>query len=145
MRDLAFRAELLVRRKHTRNGARNFSAAIAQAVMSLGEFRELEGARVKAMRARELRPEQADSLILQSFERGIISAPVLPRVIKEWRAPRYEEFEPRTAWSLLNAFTTALGDRATRTPVAFAVQTMRLNHLLEMNPHDSPALPTTAA
>ena len=129
--DLAFRSELLVRRKHTLNGARNFSAAIAQAVMSLADFKTTEAARITAMMHTELRPELADSLILRSFEKGIISAPQLPRVLHEWREPSFEEFRPRTVWSLFNAFTTVLRDRAIRQPTQFAVQTMRLNAVLD--------------
>jgi hypothetical protein len=128
--NLAFRSELLVRRKHTLNGARNFNAAIAQAVLSLGDFKEMERSRIQAMMEHELRPEQADSLMLRSYEKGIISSLVLPRIIKEWREPSYEEFAPRTVWSLLNAFTTVLADRALKQPSQFAVQTIRLNALL---------------
>jgi hypothetical protein len=29
-------------------------------------------------------------------------------VLKEWRQPSHAEFEPRTAWSLFNAFTETL-------------------------------------
>jgi hypothetical protein len=126
----AFRSELLVRRKHTLNGERNFAAAIAQAVMSLADFKATEAARIRSMMETELKPEVADSLILRSYERGIISAPQLPRAIKEWREPAFEEFQPRTVWSLLNAYTSAIGDRSTKQPTAFAVQTMRLNAFL---------------
>jgi hypothetical protein len=129
--NLAFRSELLVRRKHTVNGERNFTAAIAQAVTSLGQFKEVEAARIKAMMLTELSPEQADSLILRSFEKGIISAPQLPRILLEWRNPSFEEFQTRTVWSLFNAFTTVLADRSTTQPTKFAAQTMRLNAFLE--------------
>jgi hypothetical protein len=40
--NLAFRAELLVRRKHTINGMRAFGTAIAGAVASLTSFKEAE-------------------------------------------------------------------------------------------------------
>jgi hypothetical protein len=129
--NLAFRSELLVKRKHTLNGERTFAQGIAQAVMSLNDFKETEGARIEKMRDRELKPEQADSLILQSFERGIITAPALPRVIKEWKESAYEEFQPRTMWSLYNAFTNALRERAVKQPTTFAVQTMRLGSFLD--------------
>ena len=129
--NLAFRAELLVKRKHTVNGARNFQAGIAQAVISLGEFKEMEAARIRHMMYTDLRDEVADSLILRSYEKGIISALQLPGIIKEWREPTFEEFQPRTLWSLMNAFTTVLGDRATTQPTKFAVQTIRLNALLD--------------
>ena len=29
------------------------------------------------------------------------------QVLREWHTPRHEEFQPRTAWSLFNAFTEA--------------------------------------
>src|SRR5271156_873110 len=69
--NLAFRADLLVKRKHTVNGARNFQAAICQAVISIGEFREMEAVRIKKMMERELSTDRADSLILRSYEKGI--------------------------------------------------------------------------
>jgi hypothetical protein len=62
--NLSFRSELLVKRKHTRFGEQRFAAAIAQAVTLLGQFRELEAARIQHMLGTELQPEMADSLIL---------------------------------------------------------------------------------
>jgi hypothetical protein len=129
--NLAFRSELLVRRKHTLNGERNFVGAIAQAVTSLTTFREQEGARIERLRHMELPEERADAMILRSFERGIIGAQMLPRVLHEWRNPAHEDFQPRTAWSLLNAFTSALRMRAVMQPQRYAVETMRLNALLD--------------
>jgi hypothetical protein len=129
--NLAFRSELLVKRKHTRFGEQRFSSAIANAVTALQGFRETEAQRLRRLMNTELREEQADSFILRSFENGIISTLQLPAVLKEWRSPSFAEFQPRTAWSLLNAFTTILRDRAEKQPQSFLVQTMRLNHLLE--------------
>ena len=131
--NMAFRSDLMVKRKHTINGERNFVAAIVSSIASLTEFKEVEAARIDAMMRHELRPEVADSLILRAFERGIVSAPQLPQVIREWREPRFDEFRPRTVWSLFNAFTTVLGPRATSQPQKFAVQTMRLNALVEVS------------
>ena len=61
-------------------------------------------------------PDRADSLILRSYEKGIISALQLPLVLKEWREPSFEDFQPRTTWSLFNAFTSVLRERATLQP-----------------------------
>ena len=141
--NLAFRSELLVRRKHTVHGERNFATAIANAVTSLHDFKEVEQSRIRVLMQTELAPATADSLILRSYEKGVISYHQLPRVIREWRAPSFEEFEPRTAWSLLNAFTTVLSERAQSQPAQFAVQTMRLNALLDPRPAE--VLHATAA
>lgn len=136
--NLAFRAELMVRRKHTLNGERNFGNAIANAVTALQQFKETEQERIRVLMDTDLRAEQADSLILRAYEKGLLSYLHLPRVIEEWRRPSFEQFQPRTAWSLLNAFTTVLKDRAQKNPSLFAVQTMRLNALLEHRPDEAP-------
>ena len=115
--NLAFRSELLVRRKHTVHGERDFTKRIFEAVASLDSFREQEAAR-------------AERLMLRAFERGIVGARELPRVLQQWRNPPFEEFRPRTAWSLLNAFTGAMKERARSQPHAYAVQSMRLHALL---------------
>ena len=144
--NLAFRSELLVRKKHTLNGERRFADAIGNAVARLSDFKQVEAERVRLLQTTEVSPELADSLILRAYERGIISTPLLPLVLKEWREPSFEEFRPRTAWSLLNAFTTALSDRAKADPHRFAVTTMRLNHhLLEWKPTDGETRQATAS
>jgi hypothetical protein len=139
--NLAFRSELLVRRKHTVNGERNFVKAIASAVTALTHFREAEGERIKRFRETSLKDDQADSLILRAYERGIVGARELPKVLHEWRNPPFEEFQPRTVWSLLNAFTGAMRDRAVQQPAQFAVQTMRLNGLLDLKSEGAPTSP----
>lgn len=138
--NLAFRSELLVRRRHTLHGEKRFVAAIASAVVALGSFREAETERIRRMMYLDLSDDQADALILRSYERGIISVRELPRVLHEWRNPSFEEFRPRTAWSLLNAFTSALRDRAVQRPQQHAVQTIRLNGLLEVRRDGEPRL-----
>lgn len=135
--NMAFRSDLLVRKKHTQFGEQRFAQAIAEAVARLGGFKDQEAARIRLMMHRELTSDQADALILRAFEKGILGAHHLPGVIKEWRKPSFEEFEPRTAWSLLNAFTTTLGERAIKQPHRYAVQTMRLSNLLQP-PEETP-------
>jgi hypothetical protein len=61
-------------------------------------------------------------------------------VIREWRNPAFEEFAPRNVWSLFNAFTTALRERAVQHPHSFAVETMRLNALLDVRDAAEPQL-----
>lgn len=129
--NLAFRAELLVKRKHTRHGEQRFVAAIAGAVASLKAFREVEAERIERFARTEVSPDLADALILRAFERGMIGARELPRVIREWRSPAHAEFQPRTVWSLFNAFTGGLKERCLARPAEYAVQTMRLNGLLD--------------
>jgi hypothetical protein len=127
--NLAFKAESVVSRKHTRFGRDRFEGALSVVIKSLNAFRDAESRRITLMQSHELASEVADSLILQSFERGIIGARTLPAVIQEYRKPRHVEFEPRTAWSLLNAYTEALKPRMNR-PGEYAAQTIQLQGLL---------------
>jgi hypothetical protein len=129
--NLAFRSELLVRRKHTIHGERDFARRIAEAVAGLDTFRADETGRIDRLRALEVAEERADALILRGYEAGIVGPRELPRVLREWRNPPHEDFRPRTAWSLLNAFTAALKAQARLQPHAFAVRTMRLGALLD--------------
>lgn len=128
--NLAFRAELLVRRKHTANGRVRFREAISRAVGELEAFRAVEARRVERMRSTGLTEEKAESLILRAYERRVVSHRLLPDVIRGWREPGHDDFQPRTTWSLYNAFTGALADRARSNPQQHAALTMRLAALL---------------
>jgi hypothetical protein len=129
--NLAFRSELLVRRKHTIHGERDFVRRIAEAVGSLPSFQEQEAIRIERMKGEELSVDQADALILRGYERAIIGHRELVKVLQQWRNPPFEEFRPRTAWTLLNAFTGAMKDRGGSQPQHFAAQTMRLHAMLD--------------
>lgn len=142
--NLAFRSELLVRRKHTRFGQERFEEAIGQAVQSLNQFKDAEAERIRRFQQFVLSDTRAESMMLQSFERGIVSHRVLPQIIREWRTPSFDEFSPRTVWSLLNAFTTALSDRLLSNPQEYASLTIRLQNLLS-KATELPAIPDVVA
>jgi hypothetical protein len=42
--------------------------------------------------------------MVEAVKANVLPASRLPKVIEAWEAPRHEEFAPRTAWSLFNAF-----------------------------------------
>src|SRR4051812_40331297 len=92
--NLAFRSELLVRRKHTLNGMRAFGQAIGTAVTSLASFKDAEECRIRRMAGLEITPAQASHFILTAYRRGIISALQLPKVCREWEEPRHDDFRP---------------------------------------------------
>lgn len=129
--NLAFRSDILVTKKHTRFGRQRFEGEIARAVVTLGAFQQHEARRVHALRTHELSDERAEALMLRAFEAGIVSHFKLPAVIAEWRKPSFDEFLPRTGWSLLNAFTAALGGQAKSNPQAYARTTMRLGGMID--------------
>jgi hypothetical protein len=139
--NLAFRADLMVKRKHTLHGASRFSSDIAHAVQSLQSFKEAEAARIAHMQEMEITDAQAESLMLRAcVVRGIVGQRHLPLVYREWHEPRHEVFQPRTAWSLLNAFTAVMHELQTKNPAELAHRTMRLHAFLVPPQAQGPAI-----
>jgi hypothetical protein len=130
--NLAFRSEILVVRKHTKNGELRFAEAIARAIKQLSQFQEEEALRVTRLRGTLLLPERRDSIILQAFEEGIVSSRQLPAVIQQARRPELDYgADTNSAWTLMQAFTWVLADVLKANPQRFAAATMRLQHLLD--------------
>jgi hypothetical protein len=151
--NLAFRSELVVTKKHTRFGQFRFQGEIARSIVTLQAFQEHETQRHAALMSRDLPDQEAEAIMLRSFENGIVSHLVLRKVVQEWREPTYPVFRVRTAWSLLNAFTTVIGPRAVSNPMEHARTTMRVGALIDSAvgigsfavPAIADAVPTTAA
>lgn len=139
--NLAFSADLMIKRKHTRNGSRRFADAIADATLLLSQFEQTETNRIAAMQSRMISDAEAESIMLRAaIQRGIVAQHDLADVFKEYHEPRHEEFRPRTAWSLLNAFTEVMRNMQVRNPAELARRTMRLQAMLT-----SDRVPTLAA
>ena len=110
-------------------GVRPFAGSDAAVIAAIVNQAPVRPSDVRSSISRDL-----DALILRAYEKGIVGAHQLARVVHEWRNPAFEEFRQRTAWSLFNAFTSALRERSVEQPHAFAVQTMQLNGLLDFRP-----------
>ena len=52
--------------------------------------------------------ERAHHVMVAAIRSGITPASRLPKILEAWDEPKHQEFEPRTAWSLFNAFTEGL-------------------------------------
>lgn len=128
--NLAFSADIYVAKKHTRFGQQRFHEGIAAAIGSLRQFQEVEANRISVYRERPMDETEAAACLLHGFEEGILTTRTLPTAIDEWRKPAVADFEPRTAWSLFNAFTTALKERQSN-PAQFAALTMKVYRLLD--------------
>jgi hypothetical protein len=55
----------------------------------------------------EITEEQVNNLIMECFRRDAFGCNLIPHIIEQWEKPKYEEFKPRTVWSLHNAYTEA--------------------------------------
>jgi len=59
------------------------------------------------MREKVLPITTAQALIYRAFTEGKFPVRLLKTVHTNYFEPKYDEFKPRTAWSLSNAFTSA--------------------------------------
>ena len=78
-----------------------------------------------------LRLERADLILLQAWRNGHIGTRMLPAIVDEWENPSYEEFEERTAWSLLNCYTEMMKDRQSARPYDAAAETIGFQRYLQ--------------
>lgn len=132
--NLSFYADLLISRKHTKNGLTHFSSDISNAVARLDQFKVDEARRIEVMQRTELHEERAESLIVRALDKNIINTQEISKVLSEWRQPSFKDFEARTYWGLMNAFTTVMGKGEGNNPSRYAVRTMKLSaHLLPDN------------
>lgn len=147
--NLALRSDLMapVRRKHSKHGLERFTEALSRAVASLDHFKTVEAARIKRFHEADITDVEAESVLLRCFDQGILSPRLLPHAIKEWREPTFEEFQPRTLWSLENALTTTLAPVQRSNPQRFCALSLSLQGLLsqvaglDQPPEDAPDSP----
>jgi len=128
--NLCFSAEIQVAHKHTSNVDREFSFQVLRAVKELRDYSSVSAERIQRLRGMALSDDRANSLILQSWKRGIVGTRLLRPLIQEWEQPTYEDFQDRSAWSLQNCFTAVLRDRQRTQPVRAAMEAMAFQQLI---------------
>lgn len=106
--NLAFSAEIVIARKHTRHIQRDLPRLIHEAVGKLGDLRERQSRRIEAYKTTPLGDAQFHDILVRSLDARVICASKLPQVLEVYRKPQHEEFAPRTVWSGFNAFTEVL-------------------------------------
>ncbi|MCL0046221.1 DUF932 domain-containing protein [Nitrospinaceae bacterium] len=60
---------------------------------------------MEMMQNNEINNSRANDLMMESAHQGLFSYSHLKEVQKEWITPSYDDFKPRTEWSLYNSFT----------------------------------------
>ncbi len=110
--NLAFRGEVKLARKHTRFIDRDLPLLVNRAVGLLGAHRQGLDLQIAAYKQQEIADAQAHDFIIRALDAGVVPSSTIERVVREWRTPSHDEFAPRTAWSLFNAFTEVLKGNA---------------------------------
>ena len=103
--NLAFSGEVKMSRKHTVHVFRDLPDLIYRMLSQVSSMRGRIDGEIAAMKVHELPPAHAHHLMIEAIRADVLPASRLPKVIEAWDEPRHEEFTPRTAWSLFNAFT----------------------------------------
>jgi len=103
--NLAFSGLIQIRRKHTRFAVRDLRQLTARAVGRLGTQLVQLDRRIEAYRDLRLTDSRAHDLVVRATDCRAITTSQIPSVLAHWRKPEHEEFRPRNAWSLFNAFT----------------------------------------
>ena len=103
--NLAFSGEAKASRKHTVHVFRDLPDLIYRMLSQVSSMRERTDGEIAAMKVRELPTAHAHHLMVEAVKGNVVPASRLPKVIEAWEEPRHEDFKPRTAWSLFNAFT----------------------------------------
>ncbi len=125
--NLSFSGEVKLSRKHTSGLLEDLPVLIPEAVNRLKKFWNAHEDRVRIYRGYALDQGLAHDLIIRAVDAGVCSNRLIPSVLEEWRHPRHQEFEPRTAWSLFNGFTEVLKGNVFELPR----RTDRLHHLFD--------------
>lgn len=115
--NLAFSGEAGMHRKHTANVFRDLPDLIYRMLSQVSTLRDRHGAEIEAMRARELSPGDAHHLMVAAVRSRVLPSSRLPKVIEAWDTPEFPDFQPRTAWSLYNAFSAAIRSRSPRAQI----------------------------
>jgi len=103
--NLAFSGEVQMHRKHTANVFRDLPDLIYRMLSQVTVLKARTDEEIAGMKVLPISQERAHHLMVEAVRASVLPASRLPKVIEAWEEPRHEEFEPRTAWSLFNAFT----------------------------------------
>jgi hypothetical protein len=95
-------------RKHTRHIERDLTGKIMETLLKTTEEKKRMEKRVEIYQGTKMPDRKAHHFIIRALDVGAVLAGKVPTVLEEWRKPRYEAFEARTAWSLFNAFTESM-------------------------------------
>lgn len=127
--NLAFSAEIVLGRRHTRYIMQDLPRIVATALGKLFQARIDQERRLDVYKETELTDDQAAHFLMKALESKAINTTRLPKVWEQWKNPNHPEFaQDKTAWRLFNAFTEVLKDSSL---VELPSRTTRLHGLID--------------
>jgi len=114
--NLSFSSEIKMLRKHTVHIKRDLPMLTERAIGKLHDKWHSQDKRIEAYKGRDIADKEAHDLVIRAVDVRACTPSRIPMVLRHWRQPQYEDFTPRTLWSLFNSFTQVLKDNFTELP-----------------------------
>lgn len=129
--NLAFSAEVVIGRRHTRHIMDDLPRLIAAALGKLATSRLDQQTRIDAYKGTEITDSQAALLLLEAFEAKAVKKTQIANVWEQWRDPAHPEFrqDGKTVWRLMNGVTEV---QKGINPFELQNRTQRLHPLLDV-------------
>lgn len=124
--NLAFHGEVMLKRRHVGTVDSELPALVDGLVGEVADYRGEVAAQVDALKGAEIGDPFAHDFVVRALRAGHITSAMVPGIVEEWHKPAHPEFEPRTAWSLFNAFTEVTKRNS---PANQFSRTLQLNRL----------------
>jgi hypothetical protein len=124
----SFSGEVRMDRKHTSGIFRDLPGLTNRALGRLHDLRGFQDQRIAAYKAWEINDQMVHDFIIRTVDLGVLKPTKIPALLAEWRTPTHDEFKPRTAWSLFNAYTEVLKGAFTELPR----RTMTLHGMVDL-------------
>ena len=106
--NLAFSGEIKMNRKHTTNIMRDLPNLVYHMIGQVVDGWLNQEARYEGYQATNLDQSGADEIIGAALRNESLPPSKHRKVLNEWNEPSHDEFKPRTAWSMFNAFTEVM-------------------------------------
>ena len=129
--NLVFSGEVVLARKHTKNIRDALAGIIGEAIDQADVFRQFNDRLYATLKRSEISDSVVHDIVCRAFKADAIPVSRIKHVLDEWETPSHPEFEPRTAWSMFNAFTEAAKVGFARNPLTASQRTMRLTRLMQ--------------
>ncbi len=88
--NLAFSSEIVISKKHTRNGRNRFNEGVANVITRLREYKDIESQTIAGMQRKFLLKDKANSIMFQAMRKKIVPARLVPKLAEEWEQPTDE-------------------------------------------------------
>jgi hypothetical protein len=106
--NLSFSGEIRMTRKHTVHIMRDLPGLVQTSIGQLVSRWHDQDTRIEAYKQHALSDMQAHDLVVRAIDARAATSTQVPPLLQQWRHPKHEAFQPRTAWSLFNSFTEVM-------------------------------------